>query len=86
MSFSERVEAPTVRAAAESTVVAERASSAARSVLVPVLSGFAQERFTNATGFTGRSALYSGARMLLLGAAAWAITFGLGRLVALLSG
>lgn len=36
--------------------------------------------------FTGRSALYSGARMLVLGAAAWAITFGLGRLVALLSG
>jgi outer membrane protein TolC len=28
-------------------------------VLVPVLSGFAQERFTNATGFTGRSALWS---------------------------
>jgi outer membrane protein TolC len=58
-SWESRIDAPAVRAAAESTVVAERASSAARSVLVPVLSGFAQERFTNATGFTGRSALWS---------------------------
>jgi outer membrane protein TolC len=58
-SWESRIDSPAVRAAAESTVVAERASSAARSVLVPVLSGFAQERFTNATGFTGRSALWS---------------------------
>jgi VIT1/CCC1 family predicted Fe2+/Mn2+ transporter len=36
--------------------------------------------------FTGRSALYSGARMLLLGAIAGAVTFGIGSAIGLASG
>jgi vacuolar iron transporter family protein len=36
--------------------------------------------------FTGRSALYAGARVLLLGAAAGAITFGIGHLIRFASG
>jgi VIT1/CCC1 family predicted Fe2+/Mn2+ transporter len=36
--------------------------------------------------FTGRSALYSGARMLVIGVVAGAITFGIGHLLGLASG
>jgi VIT1/CCC1 family predicted Fe2+/Mn2+ transporter len=36
--------------------------------------------------FTGRSALYSGARMLVIGVVAGTITFGIGRLLGLAGG
>jgi outer membrane protein TolC len=50
---------PAIEAAALEARAADRNASAARSALLPVLSAVGQERFTNATGFSGKSASYS---------------------------
>ena len=50
---------PLINAAALETRAADQQSSAARTALLPVLSGVAQERFTNATGFSGKNASWS---------------------------
>src|SRR5690606_37138021 len=51
---------------------AERARSAARAAWLPTLGAQAQERITNAGGFTGRSQYYT-----LMATATWAVDFSL---------
>lgn len=50
---------PLMEAALLETRAAEQSASAARAALLPVVAGVAQERFTNATGFTGRNATWT---------------------------
>ena len=52
-------ETPAERAAKESALVATEQKKAATSALLPTLTGSAQERVTNATGFSGKSASYT---------------------------
>lgn len=62
---------PTVRAAALDWAAAERAATAQRRSLVPVLSGGASERYTNATGFLdGHHTAYAASLSLV-----WAVDF-----------
>jgi outer membrane protein TolC len=49
---------PAVAAADEQRINADRARVASWLTLAPTLAGSFQERFTNATGFTGRNSLY----------------------------
>jgi outer membrane protein TolC len=49
---------PQERATRESAIAAREARKAARAALLPTLSGAAQERFTNATGFQNRTSFY----------------------------
>lgn len=51
-------ETPSERAAREASAAAAEQRKAANSALLPALTGTAQERFTNATGFSGRNATY----------------------------
>lgn len=57
--LSRRGQTPRERAARESIIATEQAAKAARAALLPTLSGVAQERFTNATGFGGESPVYT---------------------------
>jgi outer membrane protein TolC len=52
-------ETPQQRAARELTEATEQSRKAASRALLPTLSGSAQERFTNATGFADRTATYT---------------------------
>lgn len=63
---------PAVRAVRHQTEVAVENRKAAGSSLLPTLSGSAQERLTNATGFAGRNASYT--LQLVLG---WRFDYGL---------
>lgn len=51
-------ESPQDRLAREATQSATEAKKAQTTALLPTLSGSAQQRFTNATGFAGREAIY----------------------------
>jgi outer membrane protein TolC len=64
-------ETPTERAARELSESARDAKKAANSALLPTISGSAQERFTNATGFTGNNSIYT-----LQLVAAWRFDYG----------
>jgi outer membrane protein TolC len=63
---------PRERAAREVAVASAQAAKAARATFFPTLSGVAQERFTNATGFGGESPTYT---LQLI--ATWRLDFGL---------
>jgi outer membrane protein len=49
---------PGVRASQKGTEAAEMGVTAAKMTLLPILSGAAQQRFTNATGFANRDSIY----------------------------
>lgn len=51
-------ESPQDRAAREASSAATEGKKSATAALLPTLSGSAQQRFTNATGFAGREAIY----------------------------
>jgi len=63
---------PAQRVAARAREAAEQSGKAASSSLLPTLSGNAQERISNATGFAGQAATYS--LQLVLG---WRLDYGL---------
>jgi outer membrane protein len=63
---------PAQRVAARAREAAEQSAAAARSSLLPTLSGSAQERVSNATGFAGQASTYS--LQLVLG---WRLDYGL---------
>ncbi len=52
-------ETPTERASRELSEASSDAKKAANFALLPTISGSAQERFTNATGFTGNNSVYT---------------------------
>lgn len=52
-------ETPTERAARELSQAATDAKKSANYALLPTIAGSAQERFTNATGFTGNTSIYT---------------------------
>lgn len=66
-----------VKPALQAIEAAEAARSASKAAWLPSVNAQAQERFTNATGFTGRNSYYT-----LTANATWRIDFGLGPNVA----
>ncbi|HXS15947.1 MAG TPA: TolC family protein, partial [Polyangiaceae bacterium] len=66
-----RRDLPSDRVQAELTQAAKSAKKAAQYALLPTLSAKAQERVTNATGFTGQAASYT-----LQGVLAWRLDYG----------
>jgi outer membrane protein TolC len=68
-----RSSAPMLQQAAAQVRATEQNANAAKTAYLPSLSGNAQQRFTNATGFSGHSSYYTISAVL-----SWRLDFGIG--------